>query len=226
MSKLLIPKKFPKYKKFTFAAMEEKKLHIIKNVGLLYLKFGIRNVTMDQVANEFGISKKTLYQYFKDKEDLVSQVVDHFLSNPEMNISNPEAGNAIDDMFYIRERVAQVLKLYNNNVEIELKRTYPHLYEKVYETKRQRIFDNTIENMKKGMDEGLYRKDLEPTFIAKLQLGRTLYTMNPDYDIFEEYELHSLAFFDNIMDYHMNAVCTAKGLEYYKKRLKIVQNEN
>ena len=59
--------------------MEEKKLHIIKNVGLMYLKFGIRGVTMDDVAAEFGISKKTLYQYFSDKQDLVSQVVNYFL---------------------------------------------------------------------------------------------------------------------------------------------------
>ena len=206
--------------------MEEKKQHIIKNVGLLYMKFGIRNVTMDQVANEFGISKKTLYQYFNDKEDLVAQVVDYFLSNPDMDITNPEEGNAIDDMFYIRERVAYILKMYNNNIEVELKRTYPQLHDKVYETKRRRIFETTIDNLRKGMEEGLYRSDLEPSFVAKLSMGRTLYTMNPDYGVFEDYEVHSLAFFDNIMNYHMHAVCTQSGLEYYKKQLNRYQNEN
>lgn len=206
--------------------MEEKKQHIIKNVGLLYMKFGIRNVTMDQVATEFGISKKTLYQYFNDKEDLVAQVVDYFLSNPEMDITNPEDGNAIDDMFYIRERVAYILKMYNNNIEVELKRTYPQLHDKVYETKRRRIFETTIDNLRKGMEEGLYRNDLEPSFIAKLTMGRTLYTMNPDYGVFEDYEVHSLAFFDSIMNYHMHAICTQSGLEYYKKQLNRYQNEN
>ena len=111
----------------------------------MYLKHGIRNITMDNIASEFGVSKKTLYQYFTDKEDLVSQVVDYFLEDAEFDVKNPEAGNAIDDILYIRNRVAYILKLYNNNIELELKRTYPSLYQKVYEAKRKRIFDNTNE---------------------------------------------------------------------------------
>lgn len=206
--------------------MEEKKLHIIKNVGFLYLKFGIRGVTMDDVATEFGISKKTLYQYFSDKEELVSQVVDYFLNNTDLDLNTSEDGNAIDNMFKIRERVAFILKFYNNNIENELKKTYSNLYKKVHEAKRQRIFDNTIENLNQGISQGFYRKDIEPYFIAKLQVGRMLYTLNPDYKIFEEYEVNSLAFFDSMMNYHMHAVCNEKGIKYYKKQLNKVQNED
>lgn len=192
----------------------------------MYLKHGIRNVTMDNVASEFGVSKKTLYQYFADKEDLVSQVVDFFLTDKEMDIKSLEGSNAIDDIFFIRNRVAYILKLYNNNVELELKKTYPILYQKVYEAKRKLIFDNVSENIKKGIAQGLYRKDLEPTFIAKLHLGRTLYTMNPDYGIFEEYEVSSLALFDNVLNYHMHAICTDDGLKYYKGQINKIQNES
>ena len=192
----------------------------------MYLKHGIRNVTMDNVASEFGVSKKTLYQYFTDKENLVSQVVEYYLADKDMDLKNTDNGNAIDDMLLIRSRVAYILKLYNNNVEMELKRTYPNLYQKVYEVKRKRIFDNTNENIKKGIAQGLYRKDLEPSLIAKLLLGITLYTMNPDYDIFEEYEVNSLSFFDNVLDYHMHAICTDDGLKYFKEQLNKIQNES
>lgn len=206
--------------------MEEKKLHIIKNVGLMYLKFGIRAVTMDDVAAEFGISKKTLYQYFSDKADLVSQVVNYFLENPELDFKTQNNENAIDFIIAVRSHVANILKFYNNNVEFDLKKLYPELYKKVHEAKRQRIFESTIENLKYGMEQGLYRSDLEPYFIAKLQVGRMLYTLNPEYKVFEEYEVNSLSFFDSIMNYHMHAICTEEGINYYKKQLNKVQNED
>lgn len=192
----------------------------------MYLKLGIRAVTMDDVAAEFGISKKTLYQYFSDKENLVSQVVDYFLDNPDFNLKEISEANAIDEIFRIRQRVAFILKIYNNNIENELKRTYPALHKKVHEAKRQRIFESTVENLNLGMEQGLYRKDLETYFIAKLTVGRMLYTSNPDYKIFEEYEVNSLAFFDSVMNYHMHAICTEKGLKYYQKQLKKIQNED
>lgn len=206
--------------------MEDRKQLIIKNAGQLYLKHGIKNITMDSVAAEIGISKKTLYQYFTDKEDLVSQVIDFYLSyGLQLEINNPETGNAIDNMFCYRERIADLLKFYHNHIEEELKKTYPALHLKMHEIKRKRIFDDTIENLKMGIAQGLYRSDLEPSFVAKLSLGRMLYTMNPAYGIFEDYELNSLSFFDNILDYHMHAVCTPKGLEYFKKQINKAQNE-
>jgi len=192
----------------------------------MYLKYGIRNVTMDNVATEFGISKKTLYQYFTDKQDLVAQVVDYFLKDPELRMRNLQSGNAIDDMFCLRNKVAYVMKMYNNNIELELKRTYPALYQQVYETKRQRIYEDTFENLKKGISEGLYRNDLEPSVIAKLLVGRTLYTLNPDNGIFEDYEVSSISFFDIILDYHMHGICTSQGIKYYKKQLNRIQNES
>lgn len=206
--------------------MEERKQYIIKNVGQLYLKHGIKNITMDSVATEFGISKKTLYQYFSDKEDLISQVIDFYVSDGlQLELKNTGPGNAIDNMFLYRERIADLLKFYHNHLEDELINKYPVLHVKLHKMKNKRIFDDSIENLKLGISQGLYRSDLEPSFVAKLSLGRLLYTMNPKFGIFEDFELNSLAFFDNILDYHMHAVCTEKGLKHYKKLLNNVQNE-
>ena len=72
--------------------MEEKKQFILKNVGNLYFKHGIRGVTMDDVASEFGISKKTLYQYFNDKKDLVCQAIDYYLKNPAFYFNQQNIG--------------------------------------------------------------------------------------------------------------------------------------
>jgi len=205
--------------------MEERKLYIIQNVGKLYLRFGIRSVTMDDVAQEFGISKKTLYQYFSDKEELVSEVINYYLQNPALDMSKHVSGNAIDSMFAIRDHVANIFKYFNNNIEFDLKKLYPGLYEKVRKVKRQRILDNTTRNITQGIEEGLYRMELDPVLVAKLQVGRMLYTFNPDYQIFTESEVSSMEVFDKLMSYHMHAICTERGIEYYKEQLNKIQNE-
>lgn len=205
--------------------MEEKKLYILKNVGKLYLKYGIRSVTMDDVASEFGISKKTLYQYFKDKEDLVSQVVDYYLENPMFDLNKSGEQNPIDRYFRLREHINKILKYFNNNIEFDLKKQYPQLFKKVHKIKREKIFLSTIQSLKEGIDTGYFREDLDIELIAKLQVGRMLYTLNPENEIFSESDVASIELFDKVIDYHMHAICTEKGILYFKKRLNKIKNE-
>ncbi|NOR74549.1 MAG: TetR family transcriptional regulator [Draconibacterium sp.] len=206
--------------------MEEKKLHITKNVGKLYLKFGIRSVTMDDVAHEFGISKKTLYQYFTDKADLVGQVVDYYLKNLMFDINKSKNENAIDFYFALRSHISKILKYFNNNIEYDLKKQYPNLFQKVHKIKREKIFINTVENVNKGMETGFYRAGLDVELIAKLQVGRMLYTLNPENEIFNEREVSTIELFDKVIEYHMHAICTQKGLEYFEQQLNKIQNED
>lgn len=205
--------------------MEDKKLHIIGNVGKLYLKFGIRSVTMDDVASEFGISKKTLYQYFRDKADLVSQVVDYYINNLMADINASKDENVIDFYFVLRSHISKILKYFNNNIEFDLKKQYPKLFKKVHKIKREKIFINTVENINKGMETGFYRTGLDVDLIAKLQVGRMLYTLNPENEIFSESEVATIELFDKVIEYHMHAICTEKGLKYFMQQLKKVQND-
>jgi TetR/AcrR family transcriptional regulator, cholesterol catabolism regulator len=78
--------------------MENRKEDILKQAGELYFKFGIKSVTMDDVASELGSSKKTLYQHFKDKADLISQVIDYYIKNPQFSLNNVEHGMQLMDI--------------------------------------------------------------------------------------------------------------------------------
>ena len=205
--------------------MEDKKQFILKNVGELYLKYGIRSVTMDDVANEFGISKKTLYQYFKDKADLISQVIDYYIKNADFALNNQTKGNAIDRFFELRCHVMHMLKYIHNNIEYDLKKLYPGIYKKVHKLKRERIFNNTIQNVTEGIASGLYRSDLDIVFIAKLQVGRLLLILNPEHEIFTETELANIDLFDKVIENYMYSICTEKGIKYYKKQLNKIKNE-
>ena len=205
--------------------MEDKKEYILKKAGEMYFKFGIKSVTMDDVANELGISKKTLYQHFKDKAGLISQVIDFYIKNPQFCLNNVENMNAIDGYFAFRSHIIYVLKYFHNTIEYDLKKLYPKLYMKVHKMKRENIFSNTFENLKKGISEDLYRSDLDVEVIAKLQVGRMLLTLNPENEIFTERETSNIELFDKVIEYHMHAVCTEKGLNYFKQQLNNVRND-
>ena len=204
--------------------MENRKQYILQNVGSLYLKYGIRSVTMDDVASEYGISKKTLYQYFNDKADLISQVIDFYIENADLAFLNSK-GNAIDRFFELRTHVLHMYKYIHNNIEHDLKRYYPDLYKKVHKLKRERIFNSTIQNVTEGIAAGLYRADLDIVLIAKLQVGRLLLILNPEHEIFTETELANIDLFDKVIENYMYSICTPKGVDYYKKQLNSIKNE-
>lgn len=207
--------------------MDDKKDFVLKQVGKLYLRYGIRSVTMDDVARELGISKKTLYQYFKDKEDLVDQVVDsYFLNNPNFDLMEVEGMNAVDRIMNVRNHMIKMFKLVQNNLEYDLKKSYPKVYNKIIKFKREKIYKDNLSVMEQGKKEGLFREDVDSDFMAKLAVGRFLLIFNPDNGIFTDEEVRDIQWFDQIIDYHFHGICTKQGLEYFKQQLNNVQNEN
>lgn len=207
--------------------MEEKKAHILEQVGQLYMRYGIRSVTMDEVAAELGISKKTLYQYFKDKAELVEAVVDAFLMKDEaFHCQEGNSLNAIDKILWIRKHISEMLKIVHNNLEYDLRRSYPDVYRKITNYKRKRIYQDNLAIMDQGKQEGLFREELDSDLMARIVVGRLLYAFNPDNEIFSEEEVRDMRLFDQVLDYHFHGVCTEKGLKYYKQQLNNVQNEN
>ncbi len=203
--------------------MEEKIKYLLDKIISLYLRYGIRSVTMDDVAREAGISKKTLYQHFKDKEDLVEKAMEYLMNEKTYSLSKHE--NAIDALISLRNHVAKVIKQFNNNLEFDLKKYYPSLYEKIKSFKRNQIYNDTIYNLKQGIKEGLYREKIDVEFVSKLQVGRILCTMHPDNAIFDETEVVSLSIFDKALDYHLRAICTEEGLKYFYKQLNKIKDE-
>ncbi len=207
--------------------MEERKENILEQIANLFFRYGIRSVTMDDIANEIGISKKTLYQYFKDKEDLVWQFVEiYFLNNKCFRVVEEPGLNAIDRVLKIRERMLKIFKLLQNNLEFDLRKSYPQIYRKIVDFKREKVYEDNFSVMEQGVKEGLFREDIDVDFLSRLAVGRFLLVFNPDHGIFSEEETHRIELFDKVIDYHFHGICTENGLEYYKQQLNNVQNEN
>lgn len=190
------------------------------------MKYGIKSITMDDVARELGISKKTLYQYITDKTDLVKKVVDLEIEEKAVDFSkmNCPGLNAIEEIFEVHKMVRQMLKDYNPSTEYDLRKYYPDLYNQVVKVRRERIYNNTVANLEKGKAEGLYRKELNNEIIAKLQLSRIETAF--DDKVFTQEELLSPKLFLEIFVYHIRGIANEKGLQVLEKKMKELENNN
>jgi len=195
--------------------------NILARVKNLYHKYGIRSVTMDDVARELGISKKTLYQHFRDKDDLVNQVVDAEIEYRRQMFGGPqwEQMNAIEQLLELTRCVSDMLKAHSAVTEYDLKKYYPDLYVKVREVRREHIQKFFHANLKKGLDEGLYRPELHADIIIRLSVYIVDGLVDSDVVTIEEFLEHR--FLIEFIQYHTRGIATALGLKILEEQLQM-----
>jgi TetR/AcrR family transcriptional regulator, cholesterol catabolism regulator len=213
---------FPEFLLFIFAA--EKNLimeDIITKVTQLYMKYGIRSVTMDDVARELGISKKTLYLHFKDKDELVKKVVGVHMTSlqSEFENSHKSSNNAIENLLYMSRVLTQMLKQANPSVTYDLQKYYPEIWKNTVMSRHEHIFNQIKANMIQGIKEDLYRTDLDVDIIAHLYLFRV--EMSQLFEVMEEKKFSFENVFKAIFIYHIRGIANKKGIEFLEKKLKI-----
>jgi TetR/AcrR family transcriptional regulator, cholesterol catabolism regulator len=196
--------------------MNTKALNILEQVGKLYQRYGIKSVTMDDVAKHLVISKKTLYEHFSDKEDLVKNVLmlEHEHRCVFFNAIDDSKLNAIEEFFEVYKMLNSMFQEYNPSMEYDVRKYYPDLFLKVKEIRRKRMFDSVFSNLNKGKKEGLYRKELNSKIIAKLHVFRTESFF--DNDMFSQEELTSFKMFHEIFIYHIQGILSHKGRNFFE----------
>jgi len=199
--------------------MEEKVNDILKKVSELYLKYGIKSVTMDDVAKELAISKKTLYEYFADKNDLVSKFLDYHIQKIRcvFEEEKDDGFNAIDHLLFISKIMISFLQDLNPSVHYDLQKYYPAIFKSLFEYKRTNMLNSVKQNIVRGMKEGLYRKDLNPDIIAHIYVNRVEASM--DADFLKSNEFSSSELFSEMFNYHIRGISSKKGIEYFEKQI-------
>jgi len=199
--------------------MNDKKLEIVKRVWELYREFGIRSVTMDDVVREMGISKKTLYQYFSDKTELVMAVMDSVYEKRKNEMCEVLLGkeNAIEEMLTYYGLQLKMIREHKPTLIYDLKKYYPKIHEKVSVRKRQHIYDSVLQNLKRGKSEGLFRADINEEILARLNLMRIEAIMSSG--IFSDEEIVAPYFFKEIWSYHMYGIVNNKGRKILEQNI-------
>lgn len=186
----------------------------------MMLQSGLRQVTMDDLAQELGISKKTIYHYYKDKDELVKAVVNLELKNHEVSCEACEskAENAIHEMFLVMENMKAMTQTMNPNAMMELEKHFPTAFEIIKNHKDEFLFSLIKENLIKGIEEGCYRKDLDIDIISKFRLETVFIPFN--LRLFPLEKFNSLEVHTQLMEHFVYGLMTVKGhelMENYKK---------
>ena len=179
----------------------------------LMLQSGLRQVTMDDLAHQLGISKKTIYQYYKDKDDLVKAVVNLELKNHELICKDckSKAENAIHEMFLLMENMKAMTQTMNPNSMMELEKHFSSSFDMIKNHKDEFLFSLIKQNLMKGIEEGCYRKDLDIDIISKFRLETVFIPFN--LHLFPLSKFNSLEVHTQLMEHFVYGLMTIKGHE-------------
>ncbi len=192
---------------------------ILLKVEELFLKYGIKSVTMDDVARELGISKKTLYQYVDDKADLIKKVMEFELDkNKECYLSLISRGrNAIEELFEVHKYLGEQIKRFSPSFAYDLKKYYPEILKHVHQVQRENMTDVLLENIRKGKKDGLYRAELKEEVIVKIQVSR-IESLHED-NLFTIEDFTSGKIFREFFIYHIRGIANEKGIAILEENL-------
>lgn len=186
----------------------------------LFLKYGIKSLTMDDIARQLGISKKTLYISFANKRDLVKKVIEYQISSVQCDVENEciEGENAIDELMGIGRKVNEGLSDAHPSIMYDIQKYYPQAWKVLMEHKEEFVFNKMLMNLKRGIEEGLYRDNLNPEVLTKAYMVMTEAMMSNQLALpgkFNFQELHL-----ELMRYHIRGIANGKGREYLKQKFK------
>ncbi|HEY8388305.1 MAG TPA: TetR/AcrR family transcriptional regulator [Parasegetibacter sp.] len=190
----------------------------------LFKRFGIRSVTMDEIAAQLSISKKTIYQYFTDKDSLVDAVI-----NEELNRSQSDccsslkiSRNAIEEVFLIMENIERQFLAMSYLVIYDLERFHFKTYKKVQEHKDKFLYEMITKNQERGISEGLYRPDINQELMARFRLASLMLMFNQDVFPASKYNLIDLQ--RELLEHYLFGLATVRGhkliVKYKEERIK------
>lgn len=202
----------------------EMKERIQQKANDLFRRYGVKSITMDEIATQLGASKKTIYQYFSDKDDLVEAVVKETIafSQNTCDQNRDHSRDAIDELFQAMDLVQQIFSGMNPAMMYDLEKFHPQSYRIFLDHKNKYLFEAIKTNLRRGIAEELYRPEINIDIIAKFRLEGMMIAFNQDVypaSRFNLIELHTA-----IIEHFLFGVASLKGykliLKYQQERTK------
>ena len=188
-----------------------------------FMQYGFRSVSMDDIANNMGISKKTIYQYYADKDELVEAVIEsEFQKNQAIcEYDKSHSKNAIHEIFIAMDMMMEMFSSMNPSLIFDMQKYHPKAFVKFNAYKNEYLYNLTLDNIVRGIREGLYREELNVTILSRFRVETMMMSFNLDFnsklknsmaEIEEEIITHFLFGLVNVKGYRM-------VLKYQQERL-------
>jgi len=204
--------------------MEDIKNRIISGAESLFLAYGVKSITMDEIAKNLGVSKKTIYQHVSDKDELVTLAVKSSMENQESQVDliHATAKDPIDEVLKLSEYMRGLFSNMNPFLLMEIQRYYPKAYESYLIFKEACIINSLAENLKWGIAMGYYRPNINIDILSRMRMEQVEWGFNPR--IFKEGKYFSDVQIQ-LLEHFLYGICTLKGHKLINKYKEIQEEE-
>jgi TetR/AcrR family transcriptional regulator, cholesterol catabolism regulator len=198
---------------------------IVIEAGELFFRHGIRTITMDDIANALGMSKKTIYQYYKDKNLLVQSLTDRILHEQVtvMNDIRKRTENPIVEILLVLEHITGFFSKINPNLFYDLQKYHPHAWYSFKLFKEKELIGFIEENLKRGIADELYRKEINVKILARLRIEQVEWGFNTKVFHAEKFSITDVQV--NLLDHFLHGIVSLKGYKQIEKhKSQIIQS--
>jgi TetR/AcrR family transcriptional regulator, cholesterol catabolism regulator len=196
----------------------ETKERILEKANELYFRYGVRSITMDEIAAQCGMSKKTIYQFFEDKDALVAAVMDKEMTDTKNRClySQQESENAIHEVFLAMQTALKLFDSMHATLMFDLQKHHPESYNKIQQHKSKFLYQITKDNIERGQQEGLYRKELNAEIMASVRLETTFMAIRGEL-VFPKNHYSASQIIIEMTDHFLYGMATEEGLKLIEK---------
>jgi len=196
--------------------MKEK---ILYNATEMFLNIGFKSITMDDIASNAGISKKTIYAHFSNKTELVEAVTLHIFEIVKKGVAiiHAQEQNPIIELFEIKRFVMEHLKDEKSSPQYQLQKYYPKIYNTLKQKQFMLLQELIKENLEKGIAQKLFRENIDIDFTARIYIHGLVGIKDKDIFPLHNYSMDVLS--TNHLEYHLRGISTKSGIQELEKQL-------
>ena len=192
-------------------------IKILKGAEELIFKYGIKNITMDDIARHLSMSKKTIYKYYKEKDEIIHSLMKLNIEEDKCRVTKvyDKASNVVEEVFELMNEMRDMFTKINPIVFHELYKYYPETWKEFQCFKNEFILEKVEQSLLKGQKDGLIRKDINVKLLAKLRVENIEMTLGGE--VFAHDKFNMLDVQVAISEHFLYGVCTLKGHKLINK---------
>ena len=195
---------------------------ILETAGHLFLKYGVKSISMDDIAHELSISKKTIYQFFKDKNEIVCITSKQFLEHQKEKFDaiNLDSSNAVQRLYKATLHAREIFEKMNPSILFDIKKYYKDAWQLYLDYEKDVMYQSMVTTLEDGIKEGVFRADIDVKILATLRSEEIKLAFDRDVfpdDIFNFQEVQY-----QLLEHFFYGIVTEEGyaiLSNYKKNL-------
>ena len=213
-----------RHKFFNDQTMEVKD-RILKGAEELFFKYGIKSITMDDIAKHLGISKKTIYQFYSDKNEVVETLMTQRLKKNECEFQQiaKQSSNVIAEVFEMMKHVGVMFSQMNPNLFYDLQKYHPNAW-KLFKKFKEECIERMVEDsVKHGIKQGLVRADINTKIVTRLRMEEVEMGFNPQAFPPDKFKIVDVQL--ALLDHFLHGICTLKGHKLINKYKQVTEEE-